>query len=265
MKLPAFRFRSSIVPALSALVFAANAHAGVIVYSLTANGGLAGFNAAAGSPAVSINFDSIAAGTNVGGTTISGITFNALGSPLIVVNGNATTTSGVYSGAPNPATNKLFPTSGANVLSPGGTTLGPGPDGAIENDDLELIFVTPLGAFGFDHLSQSADGNGFTTITVFNQANAPIFSGGIPISNLGGGGAPGGADFWGIATTGADLIGRIVINEDDGNNVFPDNNIGFDTFRFAPAAAVPDTSPFVVFVAVLAGLLVAQRRTQRRG
>ena len=67
-----------------------------------------------------------------------------------------------FAGAPNPANNTLGATSGANVLSPGGVTLGPGPDDAVENDDLTLEFATPVSAFGFDHLAQSADGFSFT-------------------------------------------------------------------------------------------------------
>jgi hypothetical protein len=180
---------------------------------------------------------------------------------LIVVDGNATVTPAGFSGAPNPATNKLFPTSGANVLSPGGLTLGPGPDSAIENDDLELVFVPPLAAFGFNHLSQSADGFGFTSAHVFNQSNTLIFSGPVPISNMGGGGAPGAADFWGVIGTGGDLIRRIVIDEADGNAEFPDANIGFDTFRFTPA--IPEPTAFILFALGICTL--AARRTARHG
>ncbi len=197
---------------------------------------LSGFNAAAGNPPISIDFDGIAPGTDIGSQTIAGVLFQALGSPLIVVRGADTTTVGGYSGVLDPDTNKLFPTSGENVLSPGGTTLGPGPDAAIEQDSLQLTFATPLTAFGFDHLSQSADGFSFTSIQVFDTSNALLFSGTVPISNINGqgGGAPGGADFWGIVSQSAN-IARIVINEGDGDSSFPDNNIGYDTFRFVPS------------------------------
>ena len=125
----------------------------------------------------------------------------------------------------DPTTNKLFPTTGLNVLSPGGTTLGPGPNPAVENDGLSLTFSSPLAAFGFDHLSQSADGFSFTSVQVFDAANNLVFSGGIPISNVGGvvggvrGGAPGGADFWGVVVTGTDRIGRVVITESDSDEI----------------------------------------------
>jgi hypothetical protein len=190
-----------------------SAHAGVIVYSISLNGGLAGFDAAAGNPPISIDLDGIAHGTSITGQTISGVTFSkpdASYADLIVVNGNNTTTSGgSYSGVINATTNKLFPTSGANVLSPGGSTLGPGLNDPVEKDGVQLVFATPLAAFGLDHLSQSADGVSFTTFQVFNQSNGLLASGTLPISNVGGlgGGAPGGADFWGVIATGADLIG----------------------------------------------------------
>ena len=228
--------------ALLALCTSLPAHAGIILYNVNQNGGLAGFNAAAGNPPVSIDFDSIALNTDIGGSTIAGITFNAPagGAALIVVEGDATFTPSGFSNAPNTSTNKLFPTSGQNVLSPGGLTLGPGPNNAVENDDLELVFQQPLSAFGFDHLSQSADGASYTSIQVFNQTNSLLFSGTIPISSTGGGGA----DFWGATTTGSDLIGRILIDEKDGDANYPDSNIGFDTFRFT---SVPEPSSLAIF------------------
>ena len=239
------------------------ANAAITVYTQTF--GLANFNAAAANPPVSIDFDSITPNTDIGGSTIAGITFNASasGAPLIVVDGNATFTPIGFAGVIDPNTNKLFPTSGQNVLSPGGLTLGPGPDDPIENDDLELVFQPPLSAFGFDHLSQSGDGGSkLTSIQVFNQSDTLLFSGTIPAKNLGGGGAPGGADFWGAITTGGDLIGRIVMDESDGDDGFPDSNIGFDTFRFTPqVTAVPISSSVVIFTVGI--MLYAATRTLR--
>ena len=58
---------------------------------------LAGFDSAAGSPPVAIDFDDISPGTDITGSTISGVTFD-LGNlpvpsaPLIVVRGNDTFT-----------------------------------------------------------------------------------------------------------------------------------------------------------------------------
>ena len=170
---------------------AASVNAGVIVYDVNQNSGLTGFNTAAGSPGVLVDFDSIAAGTDIGGTTISGMTFNAVGAPLIVVDGNSTTTPGGFSGVSNASTNKLYPTSGLNVLSPGGATLGPGFNSAVENDDLGLVFDVPVLAFGFDLLSQSQDGGSGVSVSVYNQSNTLLYSAQIPISSISGAGSPG--------------------------------------------------------------------------
>jgi PEP-CTERM motif len=251
----------SFVALLITLALPTLTRAGIIVYSLTQNGGLAGFNLAAGAPPVSIHFDSIAPGTNITGSTIAGVQFLGPNAPLVVVRGADTFTPDEFIFAVNPATNKLLPTSGLNVLIPGGTRLGAGPNNAIENDDLTLVFATALAAFGFDHLSQSADGVSFTSISVYNQANLLLFSGMIPISNLGGGGAPAGPDFWGVVGTGSDLIGRIVIDEGDNNGGFPDSNIGFDTFRFMPQVveAVPEPSSLLLALGGI-GMAFAVRR-----
>ncbi len=214
---------------------------------------LAGFNAAAGNPPISINFDSIASNTDISSSTISGVTLNQFNAPLIVVVGSNTFSPPEFVGTViDLNTNKLFPTSGENVLSPGGLELGAGSDPPIEDDDLELIFNPPLSAFGFDILYQSNDFAPFTNIQVFDSSNVQIFSGAAP-AGAGGAGAPGGSEFWGIVTTGPDDIGRIVISESDANNANPDSNIGFDTFRFfAPSIPVGgnlipvDTTPLLL-------------------
>ena len=221
---------------------------------------LVGFNSAAGNPPVAIDFDGILPGTDITGATISGVTFLGPNAPLIVVDGNDTFTPSGFSGAPNPSSNKLFSTSPDNVLSPGGIELAPGPNNAVENDDLTLVFVDPVSEFGFDHLSQSADGFSFTSIQVFDPSDGVLFTGSIPISNLGGGGAPGGADFWGIVSDTAD-IKRIAIDEADGNNVFPDSNIGFDTFRFnSDLFQVPEPSILLLIGTGLVGLIGFRRK-----
>jgi len=210
---------------------AADVHAAVTAFPMD----LASFNAAAGNPPVVVDFDAIASGTDIGGQTIGGVTFSpsATGAPLIVVRASDTMTPAAgFTGIIDASTNVLPATSGEDILSPGGATLGPGPDDAVENDDLVLTFATPVSAVGFDHLSQSADGFGFSNVTVLDAASNVLFSGSIPISGLGGGGAPAGADFWGIISDAKD-IARIEVDEGDNNNSFPDCNIGFDTLRVA--------------------------------
>jgi hypothetical protein len=201
--------------------------ASVSVYSKD----LAGFNTAAGTPPIAINFDNIATGTNINNTAIAGVTFQGPGAPLIVVKASDTYTN--FWG--NPPQCKLVATSGENVLSPGGVVLGPGFDNDIENDDLTLLFTVPVSAFGFDHLSQSADGASYTGIAVYDPNNALLYSGTVPISALSG--SAGGPDFWGIVSNTAN-IAKIVIDEYDNNATYPDCNIGFDTFRFQ-SQAVP--------------------------
>ena len=127
------------------------------------------------------------------------------------------------------------------MLSPGGTTLGPGPDPAIEDDGVNIILDKAVSAFGLDHLSQSADGFSFTTVSVFDDGDVQLFSEIVPISGAGGG-APGGADFWGIVSDSAN-IKRVQFTEGDGDATFPDNNIGFDTLRFGTAVSPPSPPP----------------------
>lgn len=140
---------------------------------------LSGFNAAAGSPPVQITFDDIAPNANITGTAHAGVTLDLGNSPppsaqLIVVRGADTFTTAGFVGVANPATNKLLPTSGANVLSPGGVELRPGFDPPFENDDLELRFATPVAAVGFDLLYQSLDCCSFVGITIRDPAGVVI-------------------------------------------------------------------------------------------
>jgi len=250
----------AIIPALAlCLIGIPAAHSAVTLFAQD----LSGFNAAAGNPPVAIDFDSIAPGTDITGTTIDGVTFTGPGAPLIVVRGADTYTPDGFNGVIDASTNKLIPTSGENVLSPGGIVLGPGPDPAIESDDLTLDFATPTSAFGFDHLSQSADGFSFTQISVFDDLDNLLYSGIVPISNVGGlgGGAPAGDDFWGIASTSAN-IKRIVVDEMDDNNQYPDSNIGYDTIRIArpTTGAVPEPGSAMLLLTGLTGFLAARRR-----
>ena len=163
----------------------------------------------------------------------------------MIVRGNDTYTPEGFTGIINADLNKLYPTSGENILSPGGIVLGPGLDNNIENDDLELIFDIPVIAFGFDHLSQSSDGSPYTYIDVFDISDILLYHELIPCSDLGGFAAPGGSDFWGIVSNTAN-IKRIYMSETDNNNHFPDSNTGYDTIRFA----VPEPASLVLFFAV---------------
>jgi hypothetical protein len=210
---------------------------------------LAGFSAAAGTADVAVDFDDQADGTDIGGQTLGGAggaTFNALGAPLIVVDA-ATTASGGGSTIPAGATNKLTATSGANVLSPGGATLGVGPDATVENDDVQLVFDQPVGFVGVDHLSQRADGQGFTRVEVFGSDGGLLLDTIIPISTLPAGEdgvIPGGADFWGVVSDAND-IASITFDEVDEDDTAADNNVGYDSFRFGALGDAPPPTPGV--------------------
>jgi hypothetical protein len=212
--------------------------AGVVTFAQD----LDSFTAAAGDDRVAITFDNIRRATILNGQKVVGATFEATGGDLEILRGSDTLTTVGFEGVIDANTNRLLATSGTYVLTPGGGALRPGPN-PKEVDGMNITFDQPVRFFGFDHLSQSADGVGFTTVSVLGAGGATLFSGPVPISNAGdiGGGAPGAADFWGIVSDTADIT-RISITEGDGDASFPDANIGFDTLRFS-SATVPGSSP----------------------
>src|SRR5688572_21651131 len=73
----------------------------------------AGFNAAAGNTEVTVGFDDLADGTDIGGQAYSGATFTAPGAALTVVDAASTVTVGTFE-LPYNETNRLDATSGAN-------------------------------------------------------------------------------------------------------------------------------------------------------
>ncbi len=225
---------------------------------------LAGFNTAAGSPPIVINFDGLADNTNLAGQTVLGVTFSSpTGNSLPVV--SSTQTVGAYSGIIDASTNKLFPTSGTKVLSPGGSDLVPG-SALAEQDDLQLVLGTPQEAFGLDILFQSLDCCPFTSFQVFDGANQLLASGQVLSPNGSGGGVPGGSVFLGFVSDSAN-IAKIIISDSDGNNAFPDNNIGFDTVRFGgQTTRVPEPSTLLMAGLGFAALVVRSRvAAARRG
>ncbi len=212
----------------------------------------------AGRP-VRMGFDSIAAGTDITGQVLDGVRFVGPNAPLIVVAASSTFTPGGFSGVTDTSLNKLPATSGLNVLSPGGVVLGPGSNPGVEGDWMTLEFQAPVTYFGFDHLSQSADSIGFTSIRVLDTNSNILYSGNIGISNLGGAGAPGGADFWGIYTTGGTTIDRVEITEGDSDAQYPDANIGFDSLRYGSEVPEPGSMMLMAAGAGLVGLSKLRR------
>ena len=228
-----------------------------------------GFTAAAKSTSVAVNFDDIAAGTDIGGQTIGGATFTAVGSPLMVVAAGSTNTSGAYQG-PFDSTNRLIATSGANVVSPGGSNLPPGPDVNTENDDLQITFAQAVGYFGFDHLSQSDDGKAYSRIGFYDAQGTLLLQRDMKIALLPAGGdgvVPGGVDFFGVVSD-SNNIAKVIVNERDDNANVPDNNIGYDSLRFGqlsseppPPTSIPLPAPLSAFplAAVATAATVAAR------
>jgi len=219
----------------------------------------AGFLNALGTlPRKVIDFDNISPDTDISGQQISGVQFVQAGAPLIVVNADDTYTppDGWAAGTVlNPSQNKLIATTPENVLSPGGRELVPGPD-PNQEDSLILIFAQPIQAFGFDHISQSADGFSFTSVRVIGIDGSVLYSGIIPISNTGPpNNALPAADFWGILFD-SPLIARIEFIETDNNNVHPDCNIGYDTM----IVVVPEPASCIALGAGLVGLMLRRRK-----
>jgi RHS repeat-associated protein len=202
-------------------------------------GDFAGFQASTGAPPIAISFDDIAAGTNITGTTISGVTFQLEGSatqnaPLIVVNGHETFTPSGYSGIIDATKNKLFPTSGENVLSPGGVNLHP-TDPLLQNDNIKMTFSQPVTAVGFDLLFQEMDFASFVSLTVIGSNGQTLHhNSSLPTGVNFGGGHPGGPVFVGFVSS-LPNISAIILHDGDGNGVNPDSNIGIDSIRLVPS------------------------------
>jgi hypothetical protein len=210
---------------------------------------LNGFNAAAGTPPVVVDFDNIEPGTDITARTLSGITFDrndslASSAPLIVAAAVDTFTPSGFAGVIDVATNKLTATSGDNVLSPGGPELGP-LDTNLENDDLRITFAQPVSAVGFDLLFQSLDSFSAVGLSILDVNGNVLYSNPLlPTGTSAAGGAPGGSVFVGFVSSRAN-IAAIVIDEQDDNNIFPDANIGFDAFRIrrlVPTTAIVNLS-----------------------
>jgi len=204
-------------------------------------GDLSGFKQAAGHHVpVRVTFDHIAPGTNITTKTIAGAKFlrgnkPSPSAPLFVVKGLATyTPKGFSPPVKHRARYRLFPTSGHNVLSPGGRRLAPGPRPKIENDDLRLVFASPVSAVGFDVLFQSFDCCSYVAVRVFSDTGRLLYSRHEIPTGKSGAGQPGGAEFVGFVSQ-AKNIGQVLVNEYDQNKINPDSNIGYDTFRFSHA------------------------------
>ncbi len=156
-----------------------------------------------------INFDNYPAGANFTNRTEIGVKFEAPGSgPLLVMPGSP--------GIRNP----LSPSSGANVLSPGGSDL------ISENDDLTLVFNVPVQAAGLDVVFDVPDGQSFVSVT-FKDASGNTLATQNPISAPNG--SPG-YQFVGYVSS-ASNIKSIVIDEFDPSS--NDDHVAYDSIVFS--------------------------------
>src|SRR5262249_1384084 len=110
-------------------------------------------------------------------------------------------------------------------------------------------------------LFQSYDISPGVFILVFNDQSQTIASYFLT-GNGQPGGAPGGSDFFGVTSSAGNIRG-LLISDLDNNAIFPDANLGYDTFRFGPSThGVPEPGVWALMVAGfgLLGGLVRRRR-----
>lgn len=237
-------FRATLLLLLVAPVLQSNRASAALIVT-QANTVPAGFPA----PEV-ITFDDIAPGTDIAGTTIGGVTFTSPdGNTLQVVTAASTFTTGGFTGVIDASTNTLIATSGANVLSPGGPALVPGP-ALAQRDSLQLDFSTPQSAVGIDILFQSLDIASFMRFDVFGPGLTPLVSNAlVTTGTTAAGGAPAGTRFVGFVSDDplTDIV-RVVFRDLDNNAAFPDSNFGYDTLRIARQAVSQVPEPGALFL-----------------
>ena len=232
-----FRMLSAVLAALTVSGAASASHADLLVFG----NDLAGFNLAAGSPAIAVDFDSPAL-NDVTGATLNGVTLTGeSGNSLLVVDAASTFTPGFGPEYSLPAT------SGARVLSPGGATLTLENGATAQRDGATFTFSSGVSAFGLDILFQSLDGFSLVGYDVRDINGVSLASNGfISVPSVNGGGSY----FLGFAATDATpLIGSVTFFDNDDNDVNPDSNIGYDTLRFAVSGgAVPEPATWALLI-----------------
>ena len=209
-----------------------------------------------------IDLDAEAPGTDLAGMTRNGVTFsNPDGNSLdVVVAANTFTTPGGFTvpgtGSINEATNVLTATTGANIISPGGNELVPGP-ALGQEDSLQLDFTTPVSSFAVEILYQSLDGAAFMSFELFDSAMNQLATGTFAIlgdwTDVKDGDVadPGGAHFVGFVADGPTApIARAIFHEFDRNSGFPDANVGYDALRIT----TPVPAAVLLFVSALAAV-----------
>lgn len=239
--------KNLVLGSILSFVLIPNASASIVVFQ----NDLAGFDTLVG-VSETFDFDGIATGTDLSGSSTNGMTFsNPDGNSLEVVAASDTFTTGGFSigGGQGPADFFLIPTSGQNVLSPGGIELVPGP-ALGQKDTLVVEFDSLQSAFGIDILFQSLDGVSNMSFELANSAlGTTVASGSIDIDTTFPGPQAPGTHFLGIvSTTDSSHFDKVTLFEFDDNNGNPDSNIGFDTVR---TLSVPAPSSVWIFALCL--------------
>jgi hypothetical protein len=180
-----------------------------------------------------VNFDSQTPGTDLTGQTLSGATFTPnTASPLLVISG----ATGVRFA--------MSPSSGLNLLSPGGS------DTSLEDDGLIITFGIPTRAAGIDVVFDAPDGLSFVSVNFYDVSNTLIASNSfIPAPS----GAPG-YQFVGLVADTA-IIKRIEFIEFD--NTAADDHVGYDTLTFM---AIPEPGTAALLALGAVGVVVFTRR-----
>lgn len=176
-----------------------------------------------------VDFDGFAPGADLTSQSLSGARLTAPGSgPLLVTLGSV----GVRS--------PMSPSSGLNVLSPGGSNPG------LEDDDLTITFLSGVNAFGLDVVFDAPDGASFVGVTFRDAAGGVIFQNGfIPAPN----GAPG-YQFIGLVTDGPAIFS---ITFDEFDPTAADDNVAYDSLVFTP-------TPGATAILLLATVVITRRR-----
>jgi MYXO-CTERM domain-containing protein len=182
-------------------------------------------------PTLVEDFDAIPTLTDLTNQTLSGMTLTGANAnmPLIVIDG--------ATGVRFP----MSPSSGKNVLSPGGS------NGGLEEDDLTVTFTAPVQAFGLDVVFDAPDGASFVAVTFRDVTGAVIASNGfIPAPS----GAPG-YIFVGYSSDSAN-IASVTFDEFDGSAA--DDNVAYDTLT----VSVP--APGALALLGVGGVALGRRR-----
>lgn len=184
-----------------------------------------------------ISFDSSAPGTDLSGATISGATFTSpAASPLLVISG--------ATGVRFP----MSPSSGLNLLSPGGS------NPALEDDGLVITFAVPTNAAGLDVIFDAPDGASYVSVSFYGAGDVLLAQNTFIPAPVG---APG-YQFVGLVMT-TSQITKIVLSEFDPTS--PDDHVGYDSIVFA--AAIPEPGAWALMLAGAPALFWARRRGAR--